>query len=151
MSSAKAPGTANSAALQPSRTKKSRRPCRAMAWPRMEGAFIMRESLFRDAIKIFVATQEQFLPRDGGRGVERFVELVGGEHFEFIRLFDDECHAVTADQVNPSVRTDWRGIHIVQIFEPFSVDQCIARLGVQAREHPVVAGEKVKFVAVEKR
>src|ERR1044071_5898979 len=89
-------------------------------------------SLFRDAIQTGMAAQEQIPAGDGGGGVELFIQLVAGELFELVGLFDDHRGAVASDQVDPAVGSDGRRVDALQTLDPFGVDQGLARGRVEA-------------------
>ena len=61
-------------------------------------------SLFRYAVEIFLAAEEELFAGDRRGAVEFLVEFVGGEHLEFGAVFQHGYPAVSAGDVNFSGR-----------------------------------------------
>ena len=59
-----------------------------------------------DAIEVFLSAQDQFLANNHRGGIDAFAQLVGGQHFIFRAVLQDDDGAAPARHVHLACRTD---------------------------------------------
>src|SRR4051812_42649561 len=69
------------------------------------GLFDLR-SLFRNAVQVFSAAEEELVVDDGGGGVDGVVQLVGRDDFQLVGVLDHDGVAAAADEIDVAAGCD---------------------------------------------